>query len=159
MLDSTPSLGGELPLDSTPLSATTPALESADLRVVVVDDHPSFRSMASRLLKGSGFSVVGEAADAAGAVRAVEALRPDLVLLDIQLPDIDGFAVADTLAGRTAPPTVVLMSSRARADYGSKVCRTLRWSGSSRKPTSAGRRCAGCWPDPRHRSRRAGRHR
>jgi len=89
--------------------------------VLVVDDHVSFRSMAIRLLTGSGFSVIGETGSGAGAVRATEELRPDLVLLDIQLPDIDGFVVAEALAGLQVRPDVVLMSSRSSTDYGSKV--------------------------------------
>jgi DNA-binding NarL/FixJ family response regulator len=92
-----------------------------DARVVIVDDHPSFRSAARRLLVDDGFTVVGEAADGAGAVDAVRDLRPDVVLLDVGLPDTDGFAVARVLAAGAAPPAVVLVSSRSRADYGSRV--------------------------------------
>jgi DNA-binding NarL/FixJ family response regulator len=61
-------------------------------RVLIVDDHPSFRRSARALLEAEGFTVVAEAEDAAGALDAVARLRPDVVLLDIQLPDLDGFA-------------------------------------------------------------------
>jgi DNA-binding NarL/FixJ family response regulator len=96
------------------------------LRVIIVDDHPSFRAMAARLLIKGGFSVVGEEADGATALSSAQELRPDLVLLDVQLPDIDGFQVADALvavarAVQAMPPGVVLMSSRASADYGPRV--------------------------------------
>src|SRR6266702_1613721 len=62
--------------------------------VLIVDDHPSFRSFARTMLEAEGFRVVGEAADAAGALAAVIELRPAIVLLDVQLPDLDGFEVA-----------------------------------------------------------------
>ena len=96
------------------------------LRVIIVDDHPSFRSMAAKLLTKGGFSVISEAADGATALASSLDLRPDLVLLDVQLPDIDGFQVADALAAaafaaRVVPPSVVLMSSRAGVDYGSRL--------------------------------------
>ena len=68
-----------------------------------------------------GFLVVGEAGNGSEAIRACGELLPDIVVLDIQLPDIDGFAVAAALAGRTDPPAVVLVSSRSRADYGSRI--------------------------------------
>jgi DNA-binding NarL/FixJ family response regulator len=87
-------------------------------RVLIVDDHASFRWMVRRLLTTDGFDVVGEAASAAGALEAARELRPDLVLLDVQLPDLDGFQVAEALARQPTAPTVVLISSRARADYG-----------------------------------------
>jgi DNA-binding NarL/FixJ family response regulator len=90
-------------------------------RVLIVDDHAPFRSVARRLLVVAGFQVVGEAADGAEALDAVQALTPDVVLLDIQLPGVDGFAVAETLAGRDRAPIVVLVSSRARLDYGNRV--------------------------------------
>ncbi|WP_214404908.1 response regulator transcription factor [Pseudonocardia lacus] len=90
-------------------------------RVLIVDDHPSFRSIARRLLVDGGFAVVGEAADGAGAISAARELHPDVVLLDVQLPDLDGFAVAAVLAAQPAPPAVVLVSSRSRADYGTRV--------------------------------------
>jgi Response regulator containing a CheY-like receiver domain and an HTH DNA-binding domain len=92
-----------------------------DARVLVVDDHASFRSIARRVLAADGFLVVGEAADGAEAIRASDDLRPDLVLLDVQLPDIDGFAVAAALAAQVGPPAVVLVSSRSRAEYGSRI--------------------------------------
>ena len=67
--------------------------------VLIVDDHADFRAFARTLLEAGGFEVVGEAGDGASALVAARALKPGLVLLDIQLPDIDGFAVCEQLAG------------------------------------------------------------
>ena len=90
-------------------------------RVLIVDDHKSFRTFARRLLVAEGFDVVGEATDRASALSAAGALRPDVVLLDVRLPDVDGFRVAVELAAHEPPPAVVLVSSRARSDYGFRV--------------------------------------
>ena len=85
--------------------------------VLIVDDHPGFRSVARALLEADGFDVVGEAADGESGLAAAERLRPGLVLLDIQLPDLDGFAVAERLASSQSPPAVVLVSSRDSSAY------------------------------------------
>ena len=91
-------------------------------RVVIVDDHAPFRASARRLLELEGWTVVGEAADGASAVTTVERVRPDLVLLDVALPDETGFDVAERLAG--GPAQVVLVSSRDPDDFGSRVQRS-----------------------------------
>jgi DNA-binding NarL/FixJ family response regulator len=90
-------------------------------RVLIVDDHAPFRLITRQVLTADGFLVVGEAADGAEAIRTCGDLHPDLVLLDVQLPDIDGFAVAAVLTTWIDPPTVVLVSSRSQTDYGSRV--------------------------------------
>jgi two-component system nitrate/nitrite response regulator NarL len=92
--------------------------------VLIVDDHAGFRRFARRLLEAAGFTVVGEAQDGASAVLAVEELRPELVLLDIVLPDMDGFAVAERLVENGDGPVVVLTSSREAADFGERLERT-----------------------------------
>jgi DNA-binding NarL/FixJ family response regulator len=89
--------------------------------LLIVDDHAGFRSLARRLFTSGGFEVVGEAADGHQAIAAARELRPDVVLLDIQLPDIDGFEVTARLADGEAGPVVVLTSTRDRADYGERV--------------------------------------
>jgi DNA-binding NarL/FixJ family response regulator len=89
--------------------------------VVIVDDHPEFRKSASALLEAEGFEVIGEAGDGDAALAAVEQLRPQIVLLDIQLPDLYGFAVAERLARSPDPPKVVLISSREAAAYGPRL--------------------------------------
>ena len=92
--------------------------ERADSRsVLIVDDHAPFRSAARALLQGDGFDVVGESEDAASALAAVARLRPAIVLLDIGLPDGDGFDVAERLALDDDPPVVILVSSREVAWY------------------------------------------
>jgi DNA-binding NarL/FixJ family response regulator len=85
--------------------------------VLIVDDHDGFRTGARALLEADGFEVVGEAADGAAALEAVRRLRPEVVLLDVQLPGIDGFEVAERLATESDPPAVVLISSRERHSY------------------------------------------
>jgi DNA-binding NarL/FixJ family response regulator len=90
-------------------------------RVLIVDDHATFRSLARRLLAASGFQVVGEVAGGAEVAGAVRDLAPDVVLLDVQLPDVDGFTLARELAAGGGAPIVVLVSSRARLDYGCRV--------------------------------------
>ena len=87
-------------------------------RVLIVDDHPSFRRLATRLLQEAGFAVVGEAADAAGAISEAERLRPDVVLLDVVLPDGSGVEVARELSHTDEAPRVILISSRGRSDFG-----------------------------------------
>jgi DNA-binding NarL/FixJ family response regulator len=91
--------------------------------VVIVDDHETFRESARELLEAAGYSVVGEAADGPAALVAVECLSPDVVLLDIQLPGLDGFAVAERLATNARSPAVVLISSRDAVTYGERVRR------------------------------------
>jgi two-component system nitrate/nitrite response regulator NarL len=90
-------------------------------RVLVVDDHEGFRGVARVLLEGDGLEVVGEAADGAEAVAATERLAPDVVLLDVHLPDVDGFEVSVRLAGLPRPPVVVLTSSRPIADLRRRI--------------------------------------
>jgi CheY-like chemotaxis protein len=80
--------------------------------LLIVDDHADFRAGARALLEVDGFHVLGEAADGESALEAARRLRPQVVLLDIQLPGMDGFAVADRLAVEDDPPIVVLTSSR-----------------------------------------------
>jgi DNA-binding NarL/FixJ family response regulator len=80
--------------------------------VLIVDDHDGFRHNARALLEADGFEVVGEAADGESAIVEVTRLQPRCVLLDIQLPDVNGFDVARRLAEATDPPAVVLTSSR-----------------------------------------------
>src|SRR5690349_16653366 len=96
----------------------------AVMSVLIVDDHPSFRASARRLLEAEGFEVVGEAADGHAAIAAAQELQPDLVLLDVQLPDLDGFEVAARLAELGLPCAVVLTSSRNAAEYGPLVTET-----------------------------------
>jgi DNA-binding NarL/FixJ family response regulator len=85
--------------------------------VLIVDDHEGFRRTARSLLEADGFEVVGEATDGSSAIAKAARLRPRLVLLDIQLPDLDGFEVAAQLAKAPDPPAVVLTSSRNASSY------------------------------------------
>jgi DNA-binding NarL/FixJ family response regulator len=89
--------------------------------VLIVDDHPSFRGTARALLESEGFEVVGEAADGASAIEAATSLRPDVMLLDVYLPDTDGFEVAATLTRNGNAPAIVLTSSRDARDFGPLV--------------------------------------
>lgn len=91
------------------------------MRVLIVDDHPSFRGCARAVLESEGYEVVGEAANGTEAVRAAAELLPDLVLVDIGLPDFSGFVVAERLAALDHAPAVILTSSRDRSDYGSSI--------------------------------------
>jgi len=92
--------------------------------VLVVDDHPSFRRFARRLLEAAGYTVVDEAGDGAEAREAVRAHRPDVVLLDVLLPDTTGFDLADELCSGRGGPLVVLTSSRSAADFDGSVERS-----------------------------------
>ena len=89
--------------------------------ILVVDDHDSFRVFARRMLEAAGFTVA-EAATGTQATEAALLVRPRLVLLDIQLPDVDGFEVARRLATQ-APggPVIVLTSTREASDYGGLI--------------------------------------
>ena len=126
------------PDDAGP-SAADNAGHAPPARVLVVDDHEGFRAVARALLEGDGLLVVAEAADGAEALAAAERLRPDLVLLDVHLPDLDGFDVSVRLASLPRPPVVVLTSSRPIADLRRRVAESPA-AGFVPKHLSLGRR-------------------
>ena len=90
-------------------------------RVLIVDDHPEFRAAARALLRRGGFDVVAEADTMAGGLRALDETHPDLVVLDVQLPDGDGIEGAAAIAHGDSPPDVVLVSARPAAELGSRL--------------------------------------
>ena len=93
-------------------------------RILIVDDHPAFRAWARAVLAADGFRIAGEAVDGASAVAEVQAVRPDVVLLDVQLPDADGFEVADALLAAGPRPAIILTSSRDASAYAADLART-----------------------------------
>jgi DNA-binding NarL/FixJ family response regulator len=93
-------------------------------RVLIVDDHAEFRALARALLEQDGFEVVGEAIDGAATLAAVAETRPEVVLLDVQLPDANGFDLARTLREDEGAPVVVMISTRDAADFGSRLKRS-----------------------------------
>jgi DNA-binding response OmpR family regulator len=90
-------------------------------RVLIIDDNTPFRAAARQLLEREGFVVVAEAGDGATGLREAEEHRPDLAVVDVQLPDSDGFEVAEQLCGLEVAPRVILVSSLDGADFGALV--------------------------------------
>jgi CheY-like chemotaxis protein len=107
-------------------------------RVLIVDDHPSFRRFATRLLEAGGFRVVGEAEDGSSALALARRLRPELVLLDVLLPDMSGFAVADALSAASDGPLVVLVSSRSASELGAQLERSPGYGFIAKSELTAG---------------------
>jgi DNA-binding NarL/FixJ family response regulator len=89
--------------------------------VLVIDDHAGFRAIARTILEAAGYDVVAEAADGASGLAAAARLMPDVALVDIQLPDMDGFEVTRRLIEAGSGPAIVLVSSRDRLDFGNLV--------------------------------------
>lgn len=89
--------------------------------MLIVDDHPAFLRQVRALLEEAHFEVVGEAVDGASALALAKRLDPDVVLLDVQLPDMDGVAVAEGIAAARLRAQVVLVSARSLSDLGARV--------------------------------------
>ena len=94
------------------------------ITLLIVDDHPSFRATARALLESEGYDVVGEAATGVAGLRIARELRPDVVLLDVHLPDFDGFEVASRLTRNGDSPAIVITSSRDASDFGPLVAQS-----------------------------------
>lgn len=93
-------------------------------KILIVDDHSQFRTTARALLECDGFDVVGEAPTGAAGLEAARALMPDVVLLDVRLPDADGFAIAERLTANGGGPTVILTSSSDDPLYPERALRS-----------------------------------
>jgi DNA-binding NarL/FixJ family response regulator len=117
-----PDVEPSLPVRASPVSVPPGTCKHDRMNtILIVDDHAGFRVQARELLQADGFDVVGEAVDGTTGLDVARTLRPDLVLLDIGLPDVEGFEVARALAIDGPPPFVVLTSSRDASAYGPRL--------------------------------------
>jgi DNA-binding NarL/FixJ family response regulator len=89
--------------------------------LLIVDDHAAFRALARNVLARAGFDVVAEAADGESALAAAARISPEIVVLDVQLPGINGFEVTRRLLASSNPPVVVLVSTADAVDYGRRI--------------------------------------
>ena len=106
----------------SPVASVDAVWHAADMNtILIVDDHAPFRIQARALLEADGFTVVGESDTGKTGLAAARTLKPYLVLLDIGLPDVEGFDVARELAADGQPPFVVLTSSREASEYGPRL--------------------------------------
>jgi DNA-binding NarL/FixJ family response regulator len=112
-------------------------------RIVIVDDDGRFRAIARRLLEAEGFDVVGEAGDGEAALEAARELDPDVVLVDVHLPDIDGFEVAARIGGGDRP-AVVMTSTREEFDFRAELSRSGARGFVPKDELSAGRIASLC---------------
>jgi DNA-binding NarL/FixJ family response regulator len=92
--------------------------------VLVVDDHAGFRETVHQLLELEGYTVVGEAADGHSALLLARKLQPDIALIDVHLPDMDGFELTARLKSLENPPLVILTSSRDGVDFTTFVAKS-----------------------------------
>jgi DNA-binding NarL/FixJ family response regulator len=92
--------------------------------ILIVDDHTAFRTIVRAVLEADGYDVVGEAPDGRAGLSAALALKPDVVLLDVRLPDMDGFAVALRLAQNGEGPAVIVTSSSDDPLYPARAARS-----------------------------------
>ena len=90
-------------------------------KVLIVDDHEGFRSMVRSILEADGYDVVGVAGDGAAGITAARDLEPELVVLDVQLPDTTGFDVARQLRSEGLTSPIILTSSRDASSYGDQI--------------------------------------
>jgi DNA-binding NarL/FixJ family response regulator len=118
----TPIPAVRLAVRSHPAGSAT--IDLMAVRVLIVDDHENFRSSARLLLEAEGYDVIGEAETGMAALRAAAELQPDVILLDVHLPDIDGFDVAARVATGPSAPRVVITSSRDASDFGPAIARS-----------------------------------
>ena len=123
-----PALAGGEPTAGVRVAPVAPGPRLGDdasmpRTVLIVDDNARFRVRARRWLESDGYTVVADAADGAAALEAVERYGPDVVLLDVQLPDMSGLAVAERVAAGPDPPAVVLTSTHDASDFGERVVR------------------------------------
>lgn len=95
-------------IEGAPVCAENPYVSPT---VLIVDDHAAFRALARELLEADGYEVVGEARDGQAGLNAAGSLQPDVVLLDVRLPDMDGFQLAGHLAACGCTAAVVVTSS------------------------------------------------
>src|SRR3954453_24015805 len=91
------------------------------MTLLIVDDHASFRAVARKVLEHHGYDVVGEASDGEAALAAISELRPDVVVLDLQIRGIDGFEATTRLKEVGNPPAIVMISSRDGEDFGGLI--------------------------------------
>jgi DNA-binding NarL/FixJ family response regulator len=111
--------------------------------VLIVDDHAGFRSFARAVLEAAGFEVVGEAGDGESALVATRRREPDVVLLDVALPDADGCSVCEGMFAGGGGLVVVMTSSRDISSCRSPL--EQRWRGcSADSPMVSTRRCERC---------------
>ena len=92
--------------------------------ILIVDDHTAFRRIVREVLEADGYDVVGEAPDGRAGLSAALSLKPDVVLLDVRLPDMDGFAVALSLAANGGGPAVIVTSSSDDPLYPARAARS-----------------------------------
>jgi CheY-like chemotaxis protein len=90
-------------------------------RVLIIDDNVAYRAAVRQLLERGGFVVVAEAGDGVKGIEDAKTHRPDVVIVDVQLPGADGFEVAERLSGLGLPLDVILTSSLDRSDFGALV--------------------------------------
>jgi CheY-like chemotaxis protein len=109
----TPSLSSHLRLALPWPSGCAAKMPEMTLTVLVVDDDDGFRKLVSRMLRSWGLTVLGEAGTSAEGLLRTTELRPDVVLVDVGLPDGDGFSLTNKIVGLPWQPRVVVISSDA----------------------------------------------
>ncbi len=109
-----PSRTGERPIHNLPVAGTLVSVSQKQLRVVIAEDEALIRLDLKEMLEEEGYAVVAEVGDGAAAVERVTALRPELAILDVKMPVLDGISAAERIAAERLAPVVILTAFSQR---------------------------------------------